>query len=647
MKKLTVLARKEDQETLLQAFQSFKNVEIINLKDKLTDELLDEFEVNTYESELRDLSQKLDKIDEAIAYLVPYAKEKSLWQKLSQAKEVYSLKELDHEVQQLDIDLLLKVVQDQKDKIDCLEKEIEDIENSEQFLRQWQKLEVSPKDFEKLKVLEVFVGSIETKLAEDFVDEIEKHQAIADEIYYSDEFMNFMITTTKTNKDTIQAVLDRFAFKKLTYPHVHNPKEALKRNLTYRDKLVRLHLDYRQKLRFNDETLRKLRLVKEYVYNLREREKARELIVNSASLFMISGWTPEEVVDQEIVALREIFQDKPLAVFTEDLSMEEVDDVPIKLDNAHIIGPFESLTEQYSLPKYGQIDPTPYLYPFHILFFGMMSADFGYGLVLFLLTLIPLKTFDLSDGQRNTLRFFHQLSYGTMAVGLFFGSFFGFNLPFKVWDITDNVIEVLVLSVVFGIIHLFVGYLLKSITTFKDRDWKSFYLDAVQWMLMLIGIVLLGVNAAFLGNQDIIQKIGVWLILGNVAGMILVNILASKNKLVGLGQGALGVIGVAGFMGDLISYTRLAALAVSGANIGMAFNMIIGILPAFLRFTVGIALFIVLHALNIFLSFLGAYVHDMRLEYVEFFGKFHDGGGRKFSPLSPLEENIRIKKEYE
>ncbi|WP_282920767.1 V-type ATP synthase subunit I [Ignavigranum ruoffiae] len=645
MKKVTILALKEFQDDLIQSIQSFQNVEIIDLKNKASDELLSHFKRISAEQQIRELTQKIDWINESIDFLSSYEKPKLIWDKLIQRRETYTLDELREKVQKIDVDLLLQKVKGQREQIDALEKEIEKIEQDESLLRQWQKLEVNPKLFSDLKFLKIIIGSIETKYSEKFEEEIISNDGVVKEIYYTDEFMNYMVVLNKERNDQFEDILNKYSFKEFDYPFVRSPQEALENTLVYRKKLVEVLQGTRDRLRYNDETLWNLKLVKEYIYNFRERERARELILNSSNLFIVSGWTPEIDLESEVSFVRSRFGETPLAILTEDVQMEEIPEVPIKLDNAHIIGPFETLTKQYSLPEYGAQDPTPFLYPFHILFFGMMSADLGYGLVLWLLTFIALKKFDMKANMRRTFRFFHQLSYGTMAVGLFFGSFFGFNLPIKVWDITGNVIEILILSVVLGIIHLFVGYILKSIQTYQQKDWKSFYLDAMQWLLMLIGILLLGANIAFLGNNPLIQKIGIWLIVGNVIGMIVVNVIASHNKLVGLGKGALGVIGVAGFMGDLISYTRLAALAISGANIGMAFNMIIGILPPIARFTVGIVLFIALHSLNIFLTFLGAYVHDMRLEYVEFFGKFYEGGGKPFRPLGTLNENINIKKE--
>ncbi|WP_338487797.1 V-type ATPase 116kDa subunit family protein [Ruoffia tabacinasalis] len=211
-------------------------------------------------------------------------------------------------------------------------------------------------------------------------------------------------------------------------------------------------------------------------------------------------------------------------------------------------------------------------------------------------------------------------------------------------NLSSQVIEVMIFSVALGLVHLLVGYSLKFYLTMKEKDYGSSYLDALQQILMLIGGAILAIN--FILEIPLLNTIGLVLLLGNVIGMIVVNMIVAKNPLIGLGQGAFGLIDLAGMIGDIVSYTRLTALAVAGANIGMAFNLIVGLLPPFVRFTVGILLFLALHALNIFITYLGAYVHSMRLQFVEFFGKFYESGGKAFKPLSPLEKEVWIQKNY-
>lgn len=171
----------------------------------------------------------------------------------------------------------------------------------------------------------------------------------------------------------------------------------------------------------------------------------------------------------------------------------------------------------------------------------------------------------------------------------------------------------------------------------------SAYLDGAQWALILLGVAVIAINMVFF-NIAWLTTAGLVLILGNILGMFIVKIFSNENKLAGVGQAAFGIMDVASVVGDLVSYTRLTALAVAGANIGMAFNLILSLLPPIARFTIGVILFVLLHALNIFITYLGAYVHTMRLQYVEFFGKFFESDGRRFNPLKTLEKYIWTKK---
>src|SRR5699024_10769502 len=197
--------------------------------------------------------------------------------------------------------------------------------------------------------------------------------------------------------------------------------------------------------------------------NLIEREKASQLLLNSSHLFILKGWMDADEVSDNIVNINHVIGEDNLAIFTYDVDPEEdnLDDVPVKLKNSAFSTPFETLTLQYGTPKYNSIDPTPFFSFSQVLFFGLMSADVGYGLLLFIATFIPIMFFELSPGMRKTLKSFNFMSVGTILVGLFFGSFFVFSLPFGVMDLSAQVIAVMIFSVAFGLVHLLLSYLLK------------------------------------------------------------------------------------------------------------------------------------------------------------------------------------------
>ena len=176
----------------------------------------------------------------------------------------------------------------------------------------------------------------------------------------------------------------------------------------------------------------------------------------------------------------------------------------------------------------------------------------------------------------------------------------------------------------------------------KKKDYAAAITNGFAWQAILVG-VLLAVAGKMLGLGQTVYYIGLFLAILGAASIVLIPTFNSQSKVLGFVGGLYDLYGISSYVGDLVSYTRLMALGISGGSIAAAFNLIVSFLPPVVRFTVGIALLLALHALNIFLSLLGAYVHGVRLQYVEYFGKFYEGGGRKFMPLKSSEKHVNIK----
>ena len=321
---------------------------------------------------------------------------------------------------------------------------------------------------------------------------------------------------------------------------------------------------------------------------------------------------------------------------------QEIEDVPILLNNSRWIQPFEGLVRMYSLPQYDELDPTPFMAPFYMVAFGMMVADFGYGLLLFLATFLGKKFFHLSKGLEQNLTLFQLCSIPTIIWGLIYGNFFGFELSFQLLSAQEDVNQILVLSIIFGYIQIMFGLALKFYVLWKRKDQKlQAVFQAGSWMVFLISVVLLAAGMLLLPDSPL-QTIGFIMIIASLGAVVFGGSLEGKTLAGKIGSGLYGLMDVTNYVGDMISFTRLMALGVAGGSIASAFNLIISYLPIAARFTVGILLFVALHALNIFLSYLSAYVHGIRLQYLEYFGKFFTGGGRAFVPFKTDEKYVEV-----
>lgn len=647
MKKLTLLAEQKEKDSVLVAMQAMHNIEVISLKEAFSEgeepELIG-LHFEERKETVGQLTQTLQDIRYAIAYLDQFVPSVGMFKSLKKKRPTYSLADLESRVKEIDYKKLLHRVDYMEQTLTRLNEKLKELQKEEAFFRQWQNLTFMPSDTKAFKHFEILVGTVETEKAQVFEAAVnDLDTAYAEDIYQSRDTWGYLLVTPVDELEACREIQQIYGFQPLSYQEKGLPKDELQANLSEQKQIIHKITEEKESLKKYHETREHLHLAEEYFYNMREREKAKELMIHSEFVFVISGWTEADKLPGHIEHIQAMCDNQSIAFFETDVQEEEIDDVPTVFDNPEFVKPFESITAQFGMPKYNGFDPTPWYYPFHIAFFGMMSADLGYGLLLWLATWYALRTFELSKGMRLSLKMFNQLSYGTMLFGLIFGSFLGFDLPFRLLNLTDNVILVMGISVALGIIHMILGYGIKIYLAIKVKDYVSAYLDGAQWALILLGVAVIAINMVFF-NIAWLTTAGLVLILGNILGMFIVKIFSNENKLAGVGQAAFGIMDVASVVGDLVSYTRLTALAVAGANIGMAFNLILSLLPPIARFTIGVILFVLLHALNIFITYLGAYVHTMRLQYVEFFGKFFESDGRRFNPLKTLEKYIWTKK---
>jgi V/A-type H+-transporting ATPase subunit I len=381
----------------------------------------------------------------------------------------------------------------------------------------------------------------------------------------------------------------------------------------------------------------------EYYHNLIERTSVLANFLRTKETLLIAGWVPMNQNEAFETLIRQVADERYHLEF-EEVKEHEKKSVPIKLQNGKITSKFETLTQMYSLPAYDEIDPTPLLVPFYLLFFGMMVADFGYGALMMILTLLAPKIVHLTPSMENFMSFFFWLSIPTMGFGLLYGSIFGdiIRMPALI-EPTRDINTLLLMSVGFGLLHIFFGLGIKAFMLIRDGKPLAALFDVGSWLLTISGAVLFALGAMMEGFTQIARP-SMFVMIGGMSLVVLTQGRASKSIGGKIGGGLYALFGITNYVGDIVSYTRLMALGLAGGSIAAALNLIMRFFPGRSFFIVGPIFFVAAHSFNIFLSLLGAYVHSCRLQYVEYFGKFYEGGGRAFNAFRPLNRYVEVKK---
>lgn len=323
------------------------------------------------------------------------------------------------------------------------------------------------------------------------------------------------------------------------------------------------------------------------------------------------------------------------------------EDYPILLQNNALVRPFESVIEMYSMPKPGyDLDPSALTGIFYVFFFGMMLGDVGYGALLAIACGVALWGLKVKGGSRSLISMLFGSGLVAIPFGFMFGSFFG-NLLTQVTDGAVNFDPILfspleepvlmmAMSIGFGFVHLFAGVFLEMFIKIKRGNWYQAVFKDLPWFFIIVGLLLW----ALLG-----QDWGIWLVIGALSVLILLGgQKKGKNIFAGIFSGVANLVDVTDWLSDALSYTRILALSLSTSVIAMVVNilaMIVGYNGIF-QIIFFVVIMIFGHILNLVISGLSGYVHTLRLQFVEFFGKFYTGGGSKFQPLNYESKYTRV-----
>ena len=643
MNKFTLLSFESQKDNLLKKLQGFREVEFINLQN---DEYIQGKEVlegllkDEVDSEFAKCEEDLSKARFALEFLRAYVPQKSGLKAMREGKRTLTLTELEEVVNKSNWIDIYSMLKEKEVHLANLENEKTKLEGVIDSLKPLEGLDVSFEDLKSMKT-PYFLGSVSKQYEEELKSSLEDYYL--EIISKTNDDIFFLCLAYKDNEEDVEEILRGLGFSSFKTEQNETPIRVIHQSMDRIEKIESEKFFIKEELETLEEEVETLELAFEYFSNVYSRKTVKNNFLRTEKVSLIQGWiATSDNNDFEKVIKDTLGEDYYLAF--EDVKEEEIEEVPIRLQNNDLNKSFESITEMYSLPRYDEIDPTPLLAPFFLLFFGMMVADVGYGVLLLVGSIIALKAFKLDDGQKQFAKFFFYLSFPTIIFGLIYGAVFGdlIKLPALI-DTNKDVTTILIMSVVFGVIQIFFGLGIKAYVLIRNGRPFDAFCDVGSWVITLVSIGVFGYGA-FAGNP-LVKTIGMWCM---IIGMVLIVLTQGRHmESVGgkLGEGLYALYGITGYIGDLVSYTRLMALGLAGGSIAGAINLIISMFPGVAFFIFGPLVFILGQIFNFGLSLLGAYVHTCRLEYVEYFSKFYEGGGKPFKPFKTLDKYIKIKKE--
>ncbi|MBI4744891.1 MAG: V-type ATP synthase subunit I [Actinobacteria bacterium] len=642
MKKIYLIAHSSLKSHIVSSLHQQGLLHIENIEDTILKNNLKESTVNNV-PDLNEFDLILSKINFVIDFISPYKeKKKGLLSGLLKEKVKLSSYEFEKIEEKLNFEHVYRECETLDVELNKLNNKLNNLTNLEENLKPWVNLKIRLADFKGTKYVDLLIGKIANNFFDKFKEETEKDipESFVDAVSSDSQNTNVLLVYHKNNTSKINSILSKYNFISTAFPNLSR---------TPNEEIFHIHSQYKiineRKSEIEERATKMVSLMPDFLAlydffeNKRRKKEIEEKFAHTKSSFMVEGWIEEAGISKLENIMVNISSEIEIDVF----DPTEEDKPPIVLKNPKIIQPFEVITRLFGMPDYNELDPTPFLAPFFFLFFGIAMGDFGYGLVLLIACLWMKKKLEVS---KNTKSFFDLIAYGgfaSMIVGVFTGGYFAIDvkvLPeflksLMLFDPMKDIMIFLILSCALGVIHVCFGVAIEGYDNIRRGNISDAVFDQGVVLLFLLSLVAFGAT----GNS-----IAKWLAIAGTSGIIFFHGRESKNILSRIGGGLYSLYGMSSFIGDFLSYARLMALGLASVLIGWVIN-VLGLMVLDIP-VIGIFFMAVIiifgHGLNIVINLLGAFIHPLRLQYVEFFSKFYDDGGKKYKPFAVETKHLII-----
>lgn len=633
VKRLSLVAHKSDEADILKALQRLNAVEVIP-----------DGEATGPANALDEAEARVQRLSAAMAAVRPFAAKRSMLSPLPGASVGKIVDTLPTAMQYSEeIEALQREISGTRAKID---KNLGMLE----LLEPWLAFPADMQSYRNAKSVQYFTGML---AAADYARLAELGDAVEYQAFGDGANMPVLVACRPDDAKAVASFLKNLSWTDVAFPKLSGtPAEArsalLAENESLEKQLAALEAQLAEKGSYGEL----LGGAYDAAVIERDRALAAAELSRTAATFVLHGWVPENRlsdVERAVAGVTDAY-----CLFTRDPNDDETP--PSVVKNSRFVTPFEVVTDLYSRPDPRGMDPTPFMAIPYIILFGLMLSDSGYGLLLAIGCALFIRLRRPTGMMGGLARVLLWGGLSTIIWGVLVGTVFG--LDFDVLLGTDDLfpiildpmtdpIGMLILCFGLGVVHILFGYGLRVKESFAQGDWQGAVFDTLSWMFIIVGLIA-GVGGPMVG-LGFLQYPG--LILAGI-GALLILLFKGRGKrnpikrtISGLGE----LYNISGVLSDILSYARLFALGIATGVIASVFNdicsMLMGspnIILKILGVAVACALLVGLHLFNLAINTLGAFVHCARLQYVEFYGKFYEAGGRTFRPLGYKTKHVQI-----